>query len=116
MMRGTLENLKTSFAFSGQGIIINKENTIGILVRSYLKNDIHNIELITKGIIDGSLESFNKNTISIGKELALSLGLIVLPLGLLLNYNKVDFEKYVIETRELTKKTEQEEKKEEWFN
>ena len=69
--------LKTSFAFSGQGIIINKENTIGILVRSYLKNDIHNNKLITKGIIDGSLESFDKNTISIGKELALSLGLIV---------------------------------------
>ena len=69
--------LKTSFAFSGQGIIINKENTIGILVRSYLKNDIHNNKLITKGIIDGSLESFDKTTISIGKELALSLGLIV---------------------------------------
>ena len=47
------------------------------MVRSYLKNDIHNNKLITKGIIDGSLESFDKNTISIGKELALSLGLIV---------------------------------------
>ena len=69
--------LKTSFTFSGQGIIINKENTIGIFVRSYLKNDIRNIELIKKGVIDGSLDLFDKNTISIGKELALSLGLIV---------------------------------------
>ena len=35
--------LKTAFTFSGQGIILNKENTVGILVRSYLKNDIHKI-------------------------------------------------------------------------
>ena len=68
---------KTAFTFSGQGIILNKENTVGILVRSYLKNDIHKIELIKKGIIDGSLELFNKNTLSIGKELAISLNLVV---------------------------------------
>jgi len=69
--------LKTAFTFSGQGIILNKENTVGILVRSYLKNDIHKIELIKKGIIDGTLELFNKNTLSIGKELAISLNLVV---------------------------------------
>ena len=68
---------KTAFTFSGQGIILSKENTVGILVRSYLKNDIHKIELIKKGIIDGSLELFNKNTLSIGKELAISLNLVV---------------------------------------
>ena len=69
--------LRTAFTFSGQGILINKENTIGILVRSYLENDIHKIDLIKKGIIDGSLQSFSKNTVSIGKELAISLDLIV---------------------------------------
>ena len=69
--------LRTAFTFSGQGILINKENTIGILVRSYLENDIHKIDLIKKGIIDGSLQLFSKNTISIGKELAISLDLIV---------------------------------------
>ena len=69
--------LRTAFTFSGQGILINKENTIGILIRSYLENDIHKIDLIKKGIIDGSLQSFSKNTISIGKGLAISLDLIV---------------------------------------
>jgi len=69
--------LRTSFTFSGQGILINRENTTGILVRSYLRDDIHEIDLINKGIIDGSLNSFNKNTVSIGKELAISLNLIV---------------------------------------
>ena len=68
---------RTSFTFSGQGILINKESTTGILVRSYLQNDISKIELIKKGIIDGSLELFNKNTLSIGKELAISLNLVV---------------------------------------
>ena len=75
----TLEEniLRTAFTFSGQGILINKENMTGILVRSYLQNDIDKIDLINKGIVDGSLNSFNKNTISIGKELAISLNLIV---------------------------------------
>jgi len=69
--------LRTAFTFSGQGILINKKNTTGILVRSYLENDIDKIDLIKKGIIDGSLNSFDKNTISIGKELAIALDLMV---------------------------------------
>jgi len=69
--------LRTAFTFSGQGILINRENTTGILVRSYLQNDIKKINLVKNGIVDGSLNSFNKNTISIGKELAISMGLIV---------------------------------------
>ncbi len=68
---------RTSFTFSGQGILINRENTTGILVRSYKNDDINKIDLIQNGIIDGNLESFNENTISIGKELAISLDLIV---------------------------------------
>ena len=76
---GELNNniVRTSFTFSGQGILIDRQNTTGILVRSYKKDDIDKIDLIKKGIIDGSLKSFNKNTISIGKELAISLDLIV---------------------------------------
>ena len=68
---------RATFTFSGQGILINKQSTTGVLVRSYLKNDIDKIDLIREGIIDGSLNSFKKNTVSIGKELAISLNLIV---------------------------------------
>ena len=68
---------RTSFTFSGQGILINKEYTTGILVRSYFKDDINKINLINEGIIDGSLSAFKINTISIGKELAMSTNLIV---------------------------------------
>ncbi len=68
--------LRTSFTFSGQGILISRKTTTGILIRSYSENEIRKIDLIEKGIIDGSLDSFNKNTISIGKELAISMNLV----------------------------------------
>ena len=53
---------RTAFTFSGQGILIKKNNTTGILVRSYAKEDIGKITLLNGGIIDGSLNNFNKGT------------------------------------------------------
>ena len=77
----SLEKLKdkisrVDFSFNGQAILISKENTTGILVRSYFQDDIDRIDLIKEGIIDGSLNLFKKDTISIGKELAISLDLV----------------------------------------
>lgn len=77
----SLEKLKdkisrVDFSFNGQAILISKDNTTGILVRSYFQDDIDRIDLIKKGIIDGSLNLFKKDTISIGKELAISLDLV----------------------------------------
>ena len=76
-----LEELKdkisrVDFSFNGQAILINKDSTTGVLVRSYFQNDIDKIDLIKDGIIDGSLNLFKKGTISIGKELAINLNLI----------------------------------------
>ena len=76
-----LEELKdkisgVDFSFNGQAILISKENTTGILVRSYFQDDIDRIDLIKNDIIDGSLNLFKKDTISIGKELAISLDLV----------------------------------------
>ena len=68
---------RTAFTFNGHAIIIHRDNTTGILVRSYRNNDIDKINLIKNGIIDGSLNDFNTNTISIGKELSISLNLNV---------------------------------------
>jgi lipoprotein-releasing system permease protein len=67
---------RTSFTFNGQGILLSKENTRGVIVRSYTKDEIDKIDLINNGILDGNLKSFKTNTISIGKELAISLDLI----------------------------------------
>ena len=68
---------QTVFSLNGEAIIINEENTKGILVRAYSKKDINNIKLLKKGIIDGSLNKFKESTVSIGKELAVRLNLIV---------------------------------------
>ena len=68
---------KTMFSFNGEGILINKDVTKGILVRGYLKSDLKKINLLQKGIYEGSLANFNKNTVSIGKDLAISLDLKV---------------------------------------
>ena len=68
---------RTTFTFSGQGILISKLNTTGVLVRSYVNDDINKISLIKNGIIDGSLDDFTKNTVSIGKELAIISELVV---------------------------------------
>jgi len=68
---------RSAFTFNGQAIFLSKENTSGIMVRSYVDDKIDKIDLIKHGIVEGSLNSFNKNTISIGKELAISLDLMV---------------------------------------
>ena len=67
---------KTMFSFNGEGILISGDNTQGILVRSYSKKDLSEIELLKSNIVDGSLEDFNENTVSIGKDLAISLNLV----------------------------------------
>ncbi len=66
---------KKLFTFSGEGILINKENARGILIRGYNKNDLKKIKLLQNKLFEGSLENFNKNTISVGKDLAMSLNL-----------------------------------------
>ncbi len=68
---------RTSLTFNGQGILIRKDSTRGILVRAYKNDEISQINLIKDGVIDGSINEFKKNTIAIGKELAISMDLIV---------------------------------------
>ena len=68
---------RISYTFSGQAILVNKENTLGVLVRSYFDDDINKLDLIKNGIIDGSLDLFEKNSISIGKELSIATNLVV---------------------------------------
>ena len=52
----SLEKLKdkisrVDFSFNGQAILISKENTTGILVRSYFQDDIDRIDLIKKVLL-----------------------------------------------------------------
>ena len=69
--------LNKAISFNGEAILINKETTKGILVRGYKKRDLSKIEVINTGIFEGSLNNFNNQTISIGKDLAINLNLQV---------------------------------------
>ena len=64
---------RTAFTFNGQGILINRDNTTGVLIRSYLNDDISKISLIKDGIIDGSLDLFTKNTVSIKNQIPVDI-------------------------------------------
>ena len=69
--------LRTSLSLNGEGILLLDNNTKGILVRGYHKEDLKKLNILHKNIIDGSLDKFDKNTISIGQDLAISLNLLI---------------------------------------
>ena len=67
---------KKFFSFNGDAILMSKNDAQGILVRGYSKDDLNQMEILKKNIIDGSLKKFEINTISLGKDLAISLNIV----------------------------------------
>ena len=66
-----------SYSFSGEGIIIHQSSSKGIVIRGYSKDDLKKTILSKNNIFEGSLDNFDKNTISIGKDLAIALDLMI---------------------------------------
>ena len=64
-------------SYSGEAVIFSKNNTKGIIVRGYSKNDLKQMSLLKDSIIDGSFDDFESNSVSIGKDLAIASDLIV---------------------------------------
>ena len=64
-------------SYSGEAVIFSKHNTKGIIVRGYSKNDLEQMSLLKDSIIDGSLNDFKSNSVSIGKDLAIASDIIV---------------------------------------
>ncbi len=58
----------------GEAVILNKNNTKGILLKGYLKDDFKNLEIAKNEKFIG-LDSLNDNSISIGRELSFNLDL-----------------------------------------
>ena len=63
------------FSNSGEGIIISKEYTKGIVLRGYNEKDFIKLNVVTKGQLTGDANNLNQNNISIGKELSFDLDL-----------------------------------------
>ena len=63
------------FSNSGEGIIITKEYTKGIVLRGYNEKDFIKLNVVTKGQLTGDANNLNQNNISIGRELSFDLDL-----------------------------------------
>ena len=72
-----LEKISEDFVFSnsGEGIIISKEYTKGIVLRGYNEKDFTKLNVVTKGQLTGDANNLNQNNISIGRELSFDLDL-----------------------------------------
>ena len=68
---------KAALSYSGEGVLFSQNSTKGILVRGYSNKDLKNMSPLKDNIIDGSLNDFRANSISLGKDLAISLDIIV---------------------------------------
>jgi lipoprotein-releasing system permease protein len=65
------------FSNSGEGIIINKDYTKGLLLRGYDVNDFPKLDVVKKGNLIGDPNQLINSFISIGKELSFDLNLKV---------------------------------------
>ena len=68
---------KISFnkSYTGEGIVISKDNTKGVYLRGVDKKEKNTVEFFSKYLSKGNLESFDKNNIFLGAELAFNLKL-----------------------------------------
>ena len=64
-------------SLNGEGVIITNNTAKGVLVRGINKNQIKELDLFQKNIIDGKISNFNNGKIIIGKHLAIELGVVV---------------------------------------
>ncbi len=63
------------FSNSGEGIMIKKDITKGILLRGYFEKDFSKLDIVNNGNFLGSENKLSNNSISISKELSFSLNL-----------------------------------------
>ena len=69
------KNINLSKSYSGEGIVISKDNAKGVILKGIDKNEKNNVEFFDKFLIDGILSDFNSNNVIIGSELAFNLNL-----------------------------------------
>ena len=74
-----LKKISKEFIFSnsGEGIVISKYNTKGLVLRGYNSKDFFKLEVIKNGDLIGNSNKLSQNSISIGKELSFNLDLEV---------------------------------------
>ena len=77
VLKKKFKDIIISRTYSGEGIVMNKNNAKGIIIKGVDSKSIENLNLLKKNISSGKLNEFKKNTVFIGAELAFNLNLEV---------------------------------------
>ncbi len=72
-LRKDLKDIQVSKSFSGEGIVISKNNAKGVILKGVNKNEKNVIDFFKKNSIEKNLKFFEKNMIFVGSELAFNL-------------------------------------------
>ena len=71
------KKIKISKTYLGEGIVMQKNNAKGIMIKGINTQNIENLNFLRKNISEGNLNDFKNNTVFIGAELAFNLDLNV---------------------------------------
>ena len=74
-LKKKIPEININKSFSGEGIIISNDNAKGVIFKGINKDEKKSIEFLKKYISSGNVNSFNKNKVFIGTELAYNLNL-----------------------------------------
>ncbi len=74
-LKKKFEDINLSKSYSGEGIIIGKDNAKGVILKGIDKNEKKVIEFFDNYISSGNLQNFETNKVFIGSELAFNLNL-----------------------------------------
>ena len=74
-LKSNLKNISLSRSYSGEGIIISKNNAKGVILKGVNKNEKKIIEFFDKFVYEGDFDNFSTNEVLIGSELAFDLNL-----------------------------------------
>ena len=74
-LKKNFEGISLNKSYTGEGIVLTKDNTKGVIFKGVNKNEKNTAEFFKKYLSKGNLESFNSNNIFLGTELAFNLNL-----------------------------------------
>ena len=74
-LKKNFEGISLNKSYTGEGIVLTKDNTKGVIFKGVNKKEKNTAEFFKKYLSKGNLESFNSNNIFLGTELAFNLNL-----------------------------------------
>ena len=77
LLKKKFKDINISRTYTGEGIVVNKDNAKGIIIKGVNAKNTKSLNLLKQYISSGEVNNFKKNTVFIGAELAFNLDLKV---------------------------------------